>query len=51
MASSKRTEDGDHAWSHLHDEEYLLECNRTGVDFWDIKRKNVQYYPACGEEL
>lgn len=42
-----------HDWSNLGggDGNALLECNSTGLDFWDIDRSKVVYCPACGEEL
>lgn len=41
----------DHDWSDLQGDQSLLECNRTGVDFWDVERSKFEYCPACGEEL
>lgn len=43
--------DINHNWSDLDGEYALLECNRTGVDFWDIERGKVEYCPACGDQL
>jgi len=40
-----------HNWSSLQKDDFLLECNSTGLDFWDIKKHKVEYCPACGDKI
>lgn len=41
----------EHSWTDLDGDVALLECKKTGVDFWDVVRADYLYCPACGEKL